>query len=211
MYVCIECGARAKDVFLRRYSVLQVAKCASCSRSIDRYFELNDTIKLVDLLLIKRRVFRHFLFNLRRDYTLPLLLMLAVLLLAEPVFRLHRILGVPDSHVLVYSLTFLYPAVLRRLCEVALWMAFSYAALHSHASLPRLFQTLVLSSYYHLFIFVMMVWEYPGDEHLLVIEFLSQISNSVAVAELCGIRNETAIAVLFCCRYLAGLVSSCVN
>ncbi|CAD27039.1 hypothetical protein [Encephalitozoon cuniculi GB-M1] len=211
MYVCIECGSRAKHLFLRNSSAQQVSRCPSCNRKMDRYFELNGLIKLIDLLLLKRRIFRHYLFNSKRDFTKDVLIMLAVRMFTEPILQHHEALGLllsegPGEGVSIAEMATICRDVLESLMETSLLLVLVFSMFHRHAGFVRLSSALLLSSFYYLFMFIMTMWRYQCEEYLLVIEFLCVACNSIVISEICLVRNEVALGCIYGCKFAAGLV-----
>lgn len=212
MYVCTECGRRAKQLFLKNSSTKQVSRCMSCNSKMDRYFELNNLMKAIDLLLLKRRVFRHYLFNSRKDFTPSALGMLAMKALAGPVINHHQALrrllskGYLDGPVLIPDVMSVSMDILKGLLETTLLLVLLFAVFHRHAGFARLSSALLLSSFYYLFIFIMVMWKYQWEEYFLVMDFLSTVSNSIVISEVCQVRNEVAFGAMYGCKLAAGLI-----
>ncbi|XP_017762763.1 PREDICTED: protein ARV1 [Eufriesea mexicana] len=64
MYRCVNCGTAIEELY-RRYSpnVLKLLKCETCGLLADKYIEYDPVIILVDLILLKKRAYRHLLYN----------------------------------------------------------------------------------------------------------------------------------------------------
>ncbi|AFN83722.1 putative membrane protein [Encephalitozoon romaleae SJ-2008] len=211
MHVCIECGSRAKQLFLKNSSAKQISKCLVCCKKMDRYFELNGMMKLIDLLLLKRRIFRHYLFNNKKDFTRSVLLMLTVKILTAPILQHHKTLrlffsGEGLDNVSIAAIPIICRDVIESLMETLLFLVLVYAVFHRCIGFIKLSSALLLSSFYYLFIFIMIVWKYQWEEYLLVIEFLCVASNSIVVSEICQVRNETAVGYLYGCKIATGLL-----
>ncbi|AFM98958.1 hypothetical protein EHEL_090630 [Encephalitozoon hellem ATCC 50504] len=212
MYVCIECGCRAKQLFLKNSSAKQISKCLVCCKKMDRYFELNGLMKLIDLLLLKRRIFRHYLFNNKKDFTGGALLMLVVRVLTGPMLRHHDALRLLLSGeglgkaVSVDAISIVFRDAVESLMETGLLLVLSFTVFHRRAGFIKLSSALLLSSFYYLFVFIMIMWRYQWEEYLPVIDFLCIASNSIVVSEMCLVRNETAAGCLYGCKIATGLL-----
>lgn len=69
---CVHCGAPCDAVvtlFSKTNYVLK--ECSVCHDLLDPYIDLDFSQKLVDVLLLKKRVFRHWLFNASDPNALP--------------------------------------------------------------------------------------------------------------------------------------------
>lgn len=212
MYVCIECGSRAKQLFLKNSSAKQISKCMVCCKKMDKYFELNGLMKLIDLLLLKRRIFRHYLFNNKKDFTRSVLLMLGVKILTGPILQHHKTLrlffsGEGLDNASIAAIPIICRDAMGSLMETVLFLALVYGVFHRSIGFVKLSSALLLSSFYYLFIFIMIVWKYQWEEYLLVIEFLCMASNSIVVSEICLVRNETAVGYLYGCKIATGFLS----
>lgn len=203
--MCVECGCRARELLLKSASVDQIQRCTGCGRRVDRYFELNSTIKLIDLLLLKRRVFRHYLFNCGKSPVLRMVLVLAAMLAAKPVFRHQTVLHAVYEGRMPADLLPFCRSMGRSIAETLLWTGLLCIAFR-RAGAVRMAAALVLSSFYHVFVFVMMVWKYQDEEYLLVTDFLCAACNAIVVSEICGMRNETAACAVCASKLLANLV-----
>lgn len=210
MYMCIECGTKTKQLFLKKSSVQHISRCPSCSKRTDRYFELNGLMKLIDLLLLKRRIFRHYLFNSEECFAGATLLMFVVTVLAEPVLQHYRVSGFASAGdtcaMLVEGMSGVCGSVARSLTEIMLWLALVFGVFHKQVGFTRLSSALLLSNFYYIFVFVMMAWRYRGEEYSFVVAFLCTACNSIVVSELCSVRNEEAAMCVLACKLLARFV-----
>ena len=88
MYRCVHCAHALGPAGLLTYfggksSNYALKQCSACHQLADPYIELDFPIKLIDLLLLKKRIYRHFLFNHTavpsdRERRLPLVLRLGL-------------------------------------------------------------------------------------------------------------------------------------
>ncbi|GLV31938.1 ACAT-related protein required for viability 1 [Carabus blaptoides fortunei] len=63
-YVCINCGLKVSELY-KTYSptVLKLSTCENCGEISDKYIEYDPVIIMIDLVLLQKQAYRHFLFN----------------------------------------------------------------------------------------------------------------------------------------------------
>jgi len=213
MYACVECGARSRHLFMKNSTIQQICKCGSCGKRMDRYFEVNNLIKLIDLLLLKRRVFRHYLFNNtsvfdnKAAYCLAMLGLLMIRSVMMPIAQDD------EMPILVYTTSKLAKLMMTddvmKACkrmimefvELVMLIGMLMCLFGRYTGFLRLSKAVVFSSFYCMFVFIMVMWNYKPQEYLIVIDFICMICNSIVISEVVGLNNETAIASFCCCRF----------
>lgn len=159
-------------------------------------------MRLIDLLLLKRRVFRHYLFNSTEDFAKSTVLMFFVIILVKPIFYCYRaVQSIGRIDIATFCMS-----VSRNLAELALWLLFMSILLHRHAGFTKLSSALILSNFYYIFIFVMLIWKYREEEYLMVVDFLCLACNSIVVSEMYSMSNEIAAGYVYACKFSASLV-----
>lgn len=196
---------------MKSSSVQHILKCMHCNRKADKYFKLNRMMKIIDLLLLKRRVFRHYLFNSRESFVRRTVFMFFVVVLAKPVFQSHKALQFVEKNNIdtlefAGDICIMYKDILKSFAKVMLWLVLVFIAFCRCSSFIRMSSALILSSFYYNFLFIMMMWKYQEEEYLLVIDFLCIACNSNVISELCSIRNEVAVGYICICKVLASLI-----
>ncbi|CAM6027536.1 unnamed protein product [Sphagnum balticum] len=183
--MCVHCATPVDAVYVE-YSPgnIRLSVCAKCEHTADEYVECEMMIVLIDLVLQKSKAYRHIFFNY------PLLHKLSM--------RVHMY-TVPSEH-LSFSQLNMYlicpfkddaiVAVLgvfhdNNLIVVVHWFIvylFFRQAMLARCGNSRCYirMALVLSSYFKLFVFAMMVWEF-SPLMAFIIDMLVLSSNTVAI------------------------------
>ncbi|RWR90233.1 protein arv1 isoform X1 [Cinnamomum micranthum f. kanehirae] len=152
---CVHCGSEVKTLFVQ-YSPgnIRLMKCDNCKAVADEYIECEITIVLIDLILHKRKAYRHVLYNVLNRNTVDAEMMMEVLL------------G-----------NFAFFGVL--LLMKRLFMK-SFSQVTSNKDI---FLAILVSSYFKLFVMAMMVWEFPASV-LFIIDIFVLSSNAMALTVL---------------------------
>ncbi|KAM0672673.1 hypothetical protein CWI42_100110 [Ordospora colligata] len=218
MYACIECGTKSEHLFMKSSTTQQICKCGSCGKRMDRYFEVNNLIKLIDLLLLKRRVFRHYLFNntsMLENNGVHCLAMLGLLMVKSVMMsitedgEIPRFLCAADWHEKLFMAKEVMKAckiMIAEFVELVMLIGMLMCLFGKHTGFVTLSKAVVFSSFYCLFVLVMVMWNYKPREYLIVIDFICMICNSIVISEVVGLNNETAIASFCCCRFASKII-----
>eukprot|EP00842_Homolaphlyctis_polyrhiza_P003507 jgi/Hompol1/4157/HPOL_003502-RA len=201
--VCIECGEVVKSLYTEYgRGNIKLLHCDACGKFADRYLEYDYVIIFIDMLLHKRPVYRHLLFN-RLQYSqsgwnsgiakLGILLVLFEVYMKW--FRLDRLdLAVAPEDVSLHS-QYLYILavctldVARYICAFA-WMA------NLSTSLNRLSMALVLSSFGKVLLIVMVVWNYGATDPSILVNILVITSNIEAISVFMKTTIPATIGIL---------------
>ncbi|KAM7275906.1 hypothetical protein ACFE04_017772 [Oxalis oulophora] len=70
-YRCVQCGFKVNKLFVQ-YSPgnIRLMKCENCKEVADEYIECEFMIILIDLILHKRKAYRHLLYNVLHEQTM---------------------------------------------------------------------------------------------------------------------------------------------
>lgn len=189
MYCCVECGKSTGEIFLRRKSYFQVNRCGNCGNFVDKYFELSATVQFIELLLLKDEVLRHFIFNVSISsrtfafYITILAWLKLVLLLRNSPFE------VVINHIYRHQ----YQKEMVNaffLCKIGLYIIFIFLEYLSYVFVIKLFRfasnfnaasilkVIVFSSYFQLFNFLAVIWDYQDcTVHEVVTDVLTTMAN----------------------------------
>ncbi|CAK9270851.1 unnamed protein product [Sphagnum jensenii] len=173
--MCVHCATPVDAVYVE-YSPgnIRLSVCAKCEHTADEYVECEMMIVLIDLVLQKSKAYRHIFFNY------PLLHKLSM--------RVHMSTAGVDIHFDSQSTGEIWQVV----AKVALVdnLSLLTVLVVSHILLKRVAYSktvwtdirmaLVLSSYFKLFVFAMMVWEF-SPLMAFIIDMLVLSSNTVAI------------------------------
>jgi lipid intermediate transporter len=189
MFVCINCGIRYSNMYTINSN--NILKCKKCTKRIDKYFELNNTLLLIDLLLLKKEVIRHIIYNrmitTKRFGTYTSLLYLSNILRFCANYSLSDVLS----------------------CSVYLFMEFMlyFIFIKTYLKLEwkNIRQTLLLS-FYWFFYYFMVIWKYEEIEYTIIVEFLVLVGNSVGLSCVCDYRLEEVFITCFVSRILSNVL-----
>ncbi|KAI8921536.1 Arv1 protein [Entophlyctis helioformis] len=210
MPVCIECGEPVNNLYIEYgRGNIKLLQCDKCQTFADKYLEYDFVIIFIDMLLHKRPVYRHLLFN-RLSYT-PAgwnsgLVKLAILLVLFEVymkwFRLDRMdKAVAPAHVALHA-QYIY---ILGICAIETFMFHLgvrlCAGIVTRGTLTRqqynqMSMALVVSSFGKILLIVMVVWDYGNLDPSFLVNVLVCTSNMEALSVFLKTRFATTFAVL---------------
>ncbi|KAF9168819.1 sterol homeostasis protein [Mortierella sp. AD010] len=222
MPTCVECGAAVSSLYTE-YSKgnIRLTYCEHCKKLADKYVEHDFVIIFVDMMLHKKPVYRHLLFNRLpyRDTGIdPNVFKLGVLLILFDVyikwFRLEQQATVIDVSFSQHALVFQYLYILF-LCIieflsfhfgvrliVSLWYGGRYAILKYN----YITTTLIISSFAKMLLILMVIWDYTELEHSWhLVNFIVLTSNIEALSVFLDTGYLSTTLVIFfglACRVL---------
>lgn len=175
MTVCIECSSSVPAEM--KYKLY----CSFCNKKIDRYTEVNNAYIIIDLILIKERVFRHFLLNSRIDW-------LKITMLA--IVHLCSIVSIRVANLQINPLTihadqqmeidFFYSNTVLQITSACIYIACLKVVFSSIATKMVVYSLLVSSFFNHIKI-VFSLWKYEVVQYFIIIEILSCCGNVFAL------------------------------
>ncbi|KAK8963428.1 hypothetical protein KSP40_PGU012512 [Platanthera guangdongensis] len=200
---CIHCGWRIRRLFMQ-YSPgnIRLMKCDNCKAVTDPYIECEFMIIFIDLILHKTKAFRHLLFNM---LDLEKIDIKGIVLKAGLMYFILDALSLSISRngaqdASRSSLVFTWTA-LKVLLDVllgnfvfvsVLWTGIR-VILKLNYYMPRYIEILLavlVSSYFKMFLLVMMVWDFPPAA-IFIVDIFVLSSNTVAL------RGLTSIVVCY--------------
>ncbi|XP_024543965.1 protein arv1 homolog [Selaginella moellendorffii] len=180
---CVHCGSPVIGTFVQ-YSPgnLRLRKCPKCGCVADEYVECEPIIVFVDIVLHKPEAYRHLFFN--SNALSSKVVVMAVLLLVVLEACLYDYFSTERAAAISYrSAKMLAKAAVTFSSYITgIWIMhrFFTKKRSSSTSLMDILTAITSSSYFKLFIFAMMIWDF--SPHIaLVIEVLVLISNGVAL------------------------------
>ncbi|KAI4355333.1 hypothetical protein L6164_004115 [Bauhinia variegata] len=198
-YRCVQCGFSIKTLYVQ-YSLgnIRLMKCEKCKYVADEYVECEIMILLIDLTLHKTKAYRHLLYNMRKKENFEeLFWKLAVgflLLDAYKSLRLESSKGESGSWKSFSSLLSLSTC-----WKIVMDVFFgNFMFILTFLSVVRIFPStsisitrckdfllaILISSYFKIFLIVMMVWECPSPV-IVIIDLFVLSSNLVALKGAC--------------------------
>ncbi|KAG9441317.1 hypothetical protein H6P81_017171 [Aristolochia fimbriata] len=207
---CIHCGFPVEKLMVQ-YSPgnIRLMKCENCRAVADEYIECEIMIVLIDLILHKKKAYRHLLFNVPKHHAIDFKGFFWKLIVVFILLDVFRNLMLYDGD---REFTNSFPSV--RLCGKHLQIliqAFAgrfaffstlFIALklfHGFPSHDRWYKEVllgvVISSYFRTFIVTMMVWDFPSSM-LYIIDIFVLSSNAVALKVLTKLTVGSCIGIL---------------
>lgn len=162
MYRCIECGFPSQKIISKLSSTHHLVTCKNCNHPCDKYFEYTSIIKLIDLLLMKKQIFVHYIYNTSSS---KLIFLYFILIFCK----------------ILYNLANFKISVLSTVFSELFYLSFLFVF---YLDLKTLFFALTISNYYYLFLVLMIIWEYQNFVFYFLVEMLVVISNSVALSAI---------------------------
>lgn len=171
MFRCIECGTKYQ------HNSEKTTFCKNCHQNCDKYFEFSDTIKLLDILLMKKEIFRHYIFNYEGNS--KLLKFGILMILCKIIYRIEKTCkysGIGNIMICIGN------------CLLEFLFYFSMILLtyrkNDGITYKNVFDAIVVSSYYYLFILFIILWQYESVQYFYLLEVLTAFSNSVALSSM---------------------------
>ncbi|KAA0170702.1 hypothetical protein FNF28_01246 [Cafeteria roenbergensis] len=116
--VCVECGSPVQALYLRfSQGNIRLTRCPTCGETADPYLEMDAVLVLVDLILLRRPVYRHLLVNLlpRRPDSFALLSRILLAVIASLALAKLYLVATTSSALPLESTAGLIPFRARRL------------------------------------------------------------------------------------------------
>lgn len=170
---CIECGNLTDKIFIQKVTHFQINRCEHCGNFVDKCFELNTTARFIELFLVKDRVLRHFMLNVKVDTRI--LVFYAIIVVWIKVMFIVKTSPIEAdvnsyyaslSEVHIPSIVFVWTiliyiviAATEYVCYVVLVMTLCYSCKVNSIVVAK---TIILSSYFQIFGFLAIIWNYQN-------------------------------------------------
>ncbi|ORX84679.1 hypothetical protein BCR32DRAFT_266192 [Anaeromyces robustus] len=190
MPICVECGKPVPSLYTE-YSKqnIQLYVCNYCNNFADQYIEHDYVIIFMDLLLHKKQVYRHILFN-QLDYVdsgvQPAVKKLAILLILFDVYiKWLKLENIPKIHVLMHYFYILLICTIE-LCifhasvRFMIWLI--YSRKYEIIKYNYVTIALIISSFSKLLLILMVIWSYDGINYSWYIDIIVFTSNVEALS-----------------------------
>ncbi|XP_062212615.1 LOW QUALITY PROTEIN: protein ARV 2-like [Phragmites australis] len=213
---CVGCGRRVRTLFVQ-YSQgnIRLMKCDNCKAVADPYIECEFMIILIDLILHKTRAYRHLLFNklsMGSCVDKGILCWSTLIYIALDAFHNYVVrlsfskvnsVGGASSRS-VFSTIFncsevIGDALLGNVIFVIMLFLAVRFILKLSFDITRYREVLfavIISSYFKLFLFTMMVWEFPSSV-VFIVEIFVLSSNVVALRVVSQFPKAHCFSVCF--------------
>lgn len=193
---CVNCGSPVIALYIQ-YSPgnIRLTKCAKCKAVADEYIECEMMILLIDLILHKTKAYRHLFFNMPHlnKYELQGLVWKAALLFLlldacrQLVFdpsKMHSELSRSPASLLVAVGKLMFSIVLSNIVifstSLLATKSFRNKQETSQTRNMEICMAVLFSSYFKIFMTVMMVWDFPSSA-VFIIDVFVLSSNAVAI------------------------------
>lgn len=194
---CIECKGSADD------SNHKKIMCKLCGKKIDKYTQLNNTYSIIDCLLLKDQVFRHFILNNKNttDGIFQLLIIHFSVLLVIKLSNLRI------SKVIIKDLYLdlqIESPMFQILCFTTYLAILSLFL--SRIGAAKLLFCILFSSFFSIFKVIFALWQYKDIQYYLIVEILNCCSNICALK--CFDNNHLKICILVMLSKIASFILS---
>ncbi|XP_027164272.1 protein arv1 homolog [Coffea eugenioides] len=219
---CVECSFPIKSLYIQ-YSPgnIRLMKCGNCKKVADEYIECEVMIILIDLILHKPKAYRHLFYNMFTRDILDFECLMWKLLLGFLMLDSYRIwvLNVNDSEsislmsfaaVLRFSGKVLIDVVLGNFLFMSVVLIGSAKFLMNTSvgvlECKDTVLTMLVSSYFKIFLIAMMVWEFPSSM-IIMIDMFVLSSNTVALKVIANSATIRCFGVCFAAHAVKFFVS----
>ncbi|CAG0914073.1 unnamed protein product [Notodromas monacha] len=158
-FVCVDCGNGAWGLY-NSYGtdILKLTQCRNCDQAVDKYIEYEDAIVYLDMLLLKKPAYRHFLYNTKEKSPWKLVMFL---LLFEAYREWKVATEALKTHELVYEdPTWEYYFQVLYLCiDVLVFVGFLAAAAFFTVRSQLVVKGCMLASLGHIITLISALWK----------------------------------------------------
>ncbi|CAA6662547.1 unnamed protein product [Spirodela intermedia] len=199
---CVNCGVGVQRLLVQ-YSPgnIRLTKCENCRAVADPYVECEFMILLIDLILHKERAYRHLLFNLLNQDSIAregILWKSSLIYFLADIYRTALLSGEwNSSKSSLFSVCICGKVLGEVFCGNLSFFGFLFLADRVFLDKPkstldissfkRVFLTILLSSYFKIFLTSMMVWEFPSSAIYIVdVLALKQLPNASCIGVVLG-------------------------
>jgi hypothetical protein len=139
---------------------------------MDRYYEVNNTLLLIDILLLRVEVFRHIIHNrtIIRPFIFYSTYFISRVVFISKYFNLYN----------TFSFSLILKLIICAFIEMGLLVLF--VSFLNKFMLSLVFNTFIITSFYYLFVYFMILWSYKELEYYVLIEILVMLSNSIGLS-----------------------------
>ncbi|KAI9144001.1 Arv1 protein [Paraphysoderma sedebokerense] len=189
MSICVECGCPSPSLYTE-YSKgnIRLTQCKNCLKFADKYIEYDFTVVIIDLMLHRKQVYRHLLYNRIQfnhvGVNVNILKLGILLILFEVYIKLYHLERNQGNIILLLSLDSFSEMVISYLYVLGLCslgtsdhFSDSYSCTISFSFANQTSAALILSSFEKLLLILMVIWGYNRLEYSWVFSLLVVSSN----------------------------------
>ncbi|XP_024028488.1 protein arv1 homolog [Morus notabilis] len=223
-YRCVECGYGTNSLFVQ-YSPgnIRLMKCENCKAVADEYIECEIMIIVIDLIVNKPKAYRHLLYNVLGSQTLNfkgLLWKLSFGFLLLDAYRSLLICRSKEEWSSTSIASFIWTCqkvlmdvVIGNLMFFATFLLAMRIFLSTSIGSLRykdIFLAILVSSYFKMCLFAMMVWEFPSSV-VFIIDLYVLSSNIVALKVITESAMSRCVLTCFSAHLMKFLVTQALE
>ncbi|KAL5572246.1 hypothetical protein UlMin_021843 [Ulmus minor] len=221
-YRCVECGHGIKTLFVQ-YSPgnIRLMKCDNCKAVADEYIECEIMIIVIDLILHKPKAYRHLLYNVLDPQNPQFQGLLWICSFGFLLLDAYRSLIICRSKAewgLSTSIDSFIWICQKIFMDVFLgnFMLFSTILLATKTLLSTslrykdILLAVLISSYFKMCLFPMMVWEFPSSV-VFIIDLYVLSSNTVALKVITELAMSRCVLTCFSAHLMKILVTQALE
>ncbi|ORY41236.1 hypothetical protein BCR33DRAFT_342640 [Rhizoclosmatium globosum] len=215
-YKCIHCASSMKALY-REYSKgnIRLELCKHCKQFADHYIENDTIVVFIDMVLMKKPVFRHLLHNRLQYNSLGINMnvsKLAVILILFEVyvkwFTLEKYHGKADfmatesiykQYLYILSLCVFESTLWHIAIRTAVWLLHKQEPAEEAKSIVwynKVSMSLIISSYGKLFLLLMAIWDYKELDYAWLLNVFVVMSNLEALSAFLNTKYIETGAIL---------------
>ncbi|KAL8193362.1 hypothetical protein R6Q57_026943 [Mikania cordata] len=222
---CVQCGNHIQSLYVQ-YSPgnIRLMKCQHCGAVADEYIECEVMILLIDLILHKAKAYRHLFYNMFDPETMNfegIMWKFSFVFLFLDTYRISILRAInedlgsnPTLALLAWECgKILLDAFVGNLLFISILLFGARSALNMSSKVSRyknIWLAILASSYIKLFLFAMMVWEFPSAVILIIDTFVLS-SNTLALNVMSESTMGKCFGVCLCAHAVKFFVSFALN
>lgn len=195
MYKCIECGNSVDRLYIKSETYVKLATCEMCTKTADKYFEYSDIIKLIDTILMKKKIYRHYICNVKNSMTI------------YKYFIINFICKLLYKHFITNNDS-VCCMIIRTTVGYLFYHVILFLQLKNKISIGLLFRALTISSTYYLYLLFLIIWQVKSIHYGVILDILVLVSNAVAVSSVCDYSSRKVLQkiIVSMCLYFVFVI-----
>ncbi|EJW03454.1 hypothetical protein EDEG_02219 [Edhazardia aedis USNM 41457] len=199
MYRCIKCLQLNEKVIINYSKCKQLEQCKNkkCNSYVDKYYELSETVNLIDLILLKEQVIRHFVFNYAKDNRMESIFIYFILFTLKALYIFSELKKeIEQNRFIVMNTVFFL------LKEIFIYFMFSisyYLIKRKDKSVcvVNILDGMLITSFYYMVYVLLVFGNSYGKFEFIILELSTAYSNSVSIVAIdSDISKTILIAIL---------------
>lgn len=174
MKVCIECGANQTSN--------NKSFCNKCGNKIDKYTEMSETLCMIDLILLKEPVFKHFIINkqFRIENNILIVLLYILSILSPAINEMHKMSEKYKINKLKIGLgteiDLGYSKITIQIASIILYILF-IKILFNNIKISKIINITIFSSFFMHLRIAFSLWKYSEIQYYILSDILMCLGN----------------------------------